>query len=690
MSKLSKQLSYYDLTGGINNVDTIERFNSSVRKTETPDMINVEYYKLGGIKSMDGNTQIGDKQDSAVVGGWEYTKGNTRYIVIALRTGELKIYNTVTDVFDKIYQFPNNSNRVSFCNMNNGVVATNGIDDPVFYEYNRRDELSGSVSISEGSSTVTGTSTVFKTELQIGDKIEIDSHYYKIESIDSDTTLTISRWFSEPEGTGAITSGSGLSVFLSDISQCNAVLTNSDPEIVDNEPIQIRGDAIQFYAGRLWIGGARGLFYSGVGLYNKWDVYTNDAGIIPEVYNDVSEVQALGLYSNFMLVHKKFNTYLLTMSSSSDTMQIQPYSNITCNSQQSWVVSNTKYFVYSRDNMDIFPLSQRTTFSDRYLGDAITQKVRNIFINLNDNETKDIFCVTLPRKRWMLFYLPMISGAGSNYALIYDFQTKSFLARQLPNNQNVTIAFNFSNNVYIGTNDGYVLKEFVGSTFNGQNIKAYYKSPWFDWADNYTQSFSEFVVSLSPDFNNNFKIRTFKDGGSEFEERVINDQSLISSGLIWDGGETVADYNIYINSFPVYRDGVVVDYNYKIVIPDLREDSVSDTTYNIDEDSYISLYREDNDLIVKKRNKTTNIETDFITLEDYYDGYDKIPHEIGNDTVWDMDVWTSGYFNSIRMLLPNNVFEQFQLEIYIDGEDNQGFAINGYAFRRIETDEAPW
>lgn len=601
MSKISRQISFYDLTGGINNVDTMERFNSSPKKTESPDMVNVEYYKLGGIKSMEGNIQIGSDQDSAIVGGWEYTKQNTRYMVIALYTGELKIYDASTDEFVQIYKFPHSSSRVSFCNMNNGVVATNGVDDPVFYEINRKVSIAGVVSISEGYATVTGASTQFETQLKVGDKIEIDSHDYIVESITSDTSLTISRW--DDDGTGAYTTASNQIVYVKEISQCNAYFINTDPEISPSpDPIPIRGNAIQFYAGRLWIGGENGLFYSGVGEYNGWDAYLNDAGHIPEEYNDTSEVLALGLYSNFMLIHKRFNTYMLTLSGSIESMSIQPYSNITCNSQQSWVVSNTKYYVYSKEHMDIFPLSQRTIFSDRYLGEAITNKVRNIFQNLNDNETKDIFCCTLPRKRWMLFYMPMITGLGSNYVLIYDFQTKSFISRQLPNEQQVTIAFNFNNNVYVGTYNGKVLKEFTGNTFDGENIKAYYKSPWFDWADNYTHSFSEFVISLSPDVNNNFKLRTFKDGGSEYESRVIDDQSLITNGLIWDGD--------------------------------------------------------------------THIENNY--------------------TLWDNDVWTSGRFTSIRMLLPNNVFEQFQLEIYIDGEDNQGFAIDGYSFRRIETDEAPW
>lgn len=603
MSKIKSQISFYDLTGGINNVDTMERFNSSPRKTETPDMLNVEYYKLGGIKSMEGNTQIGSTQSAPVVGGWEYTKGNNRYMIIALKTGELKVYTAIENDdeieydFVEVYKFPSNADRVSFCNMNNGVVATNGIDDPVFYEYGRHQAIDGSVSVTNG--TVTGTSTQFTVQLKVGTKIEIDDGAYKVASIASDTSMTIVNW---SNGETPTLSLSDKTVYVTEISPCCATLVNSQPEPgAEGVNTPIRGTAIQYYNGRLWIGTDNGLFYSAVGLYDNWDIYS-DAGVIYSIYNDSSEIQALGLYSDYMLVHKKFNTYLLTCNGESSTIEVKPYSNITCNSQQSFCLSNTKYYVYSKEHRDIYPLSQRTVFSDRYLGESITDKVRNIFQQLNDNDTNSIFCVTYPRKRWMIFYLPLVSGAGSNYALIFDFQTKSFLARQLPREQYVTIAFNYNSNVYVGTYDGKVLREFSGQTFNGQNMNCYYKSPWFDWADNYTHSFSEFIISLAPEINNNFKIRTFKDGDSKFEARTINSEELITTGLIWDGDE--------------------------------------------------------------------HLDTD--------------------DTMWDKDVWTAGTFNSIRMLLPNNVFEQFQLEIYTDGEDNQGFAIDGYAFRRLRTDEAPW
>ena len=599
MSRISSQIIFGDLTGGINNVDSKETINASTKKTQTPDMLNVEYFKLGGIKTMEGNVLVGDKQDYKIIGGWEYTKGNRRYMIIGLANGDVKIYNPATEEFNLIYTFATATDRMSFCNMNNGVVVTNGIDEPIFYEYGRRQILSGSVSTTAGSTTVTGNQTEFTKELNPGDKIEIDSATYFIDSITDDTTLELTE---EVENTL-----SDQILYLSTISSCNATLINEDDP---NVSTPIRGLAIQYYNGRLWIGGDNGLFYSQVGQYNKWDI-KYDAGVLYSIYNDTSEIKALGLFSEFLVVHKKFSTYILTCTGDSSTIVVKPFSNITCESQQSWIVSNTKYYIYSRDFMDIYPLVQHTIFSDKFLGEPVTQKVRNIFQNLIAENSGNIFCVSRPKARQMIFYLPLVNQLGSSYGLIFDHQTKSWLLRNVP--QNVTIAFNYSGNVYIGTEDGMVLREFSGRTFKVYNqetdeiedapIISYYKSPWFDWTNGYTQSFAEFIIEMDNSSENKFYIRTQKDGQSRFEDRIIDSSALNGDALIWDG--------------PIGQD-----------LPD-------------------------------------------------------------NDTTWNNDIWVKGTFENIRMLLPNNVFEDFQLEIGTN-ELGQAFSIYQYGFRRLETEEAEW
>ena len=697
MSRIKSNIVYGDLTGGINNVDTKENLNSSTKKTETPDMVNVEYFQLGGIKTMDGNTKIGSILGGAVVGGWEYTKDDNRYMVIGLDNGEVYIYNPVTNRFDYdavdpdngkdyFYKFAHSSNRMSFCNMNNGVVITNGIDDLLFYERGRNTTLNGTVSVTNGSDTVTGSSTTFGTDVIVGDYVRIEgcAGRYKVTSITNATTMKVSpvidtsytihyyNFFNGadnyyclkaiPEvgddvyddneqvistityvqemtdGECAITfqiggsdvlgvrrhvpsgsdtfnrdkdvthtpaSLSGKTIKMAEISECNATLVNEDDPSISTP---IRGLAIQYYNGRLWVGTDNGLFYSQVGQFNKWDI-KYDAGVLYSIYNDTSEIKALGLFSDFLVIHKKFSTYILTCTGDATTIAVKPFSNITCESQQSWIVSNTKYFIYSRDFMDIYPLVQHTVFSDKFLGEPITKKVRDVFKNLRSSDVKNIFCVSRPRQRQMIFYMPMVNQLGSGYALIYDFQTKSFLVRIVP--QEVTCAFNYDNNIYIGTKDGLVLREFAGRSFQMLNsdgtdvvdtaIISYYKSPWFDWANGYTHSFAEFMIEIANDYNNDFIIRTQKDGQSRFEDRNITSDALVGDALIWDG------------------------------VTDLDD----------------------------------------------------------NNTFWDEDNWVRGTFENIRMLLPNNVFEDFQIEIRTD-ELYQSFAIYQYSFRRIETEEAPW
>ena len=1044
-----RQITYSDLTGGINNVDTKERLNSTPKRTETPDMVNVEYFGLGGIKSMEGNMQIGNKQSSSIVGGWEYVKGNDRHMMIATKDGSVKRYNNTTEKFDEIYKFDHQSDRVSFCNMNNGVIATNGIDDLVFYEYGRNTKLTGTITLTpieeldnEFSNIITGSGEGFGSDFRIGDYIKIDNSLlsYKVNEInlvDNEVTLdknviindgrqylgwsgfeteatisttgnvtcvptgnifrnyaseesytfakrgnginNLSTWdgaiingykynpqsnnisntgnyetlytettdgysyytsgiaikdgslyiviegsesliddtgdwtelfenfpgseytygirdgelrvikydfssytttllptslgsgwtsvsgssgvdyysqtfyaygiqngklyllsgtsktqigsytdwskvsgwysnyssevvnaiayrsnglyvidrngntntllyindsigvnkfnsrfcyytinnastelmvsdlhtvyrilkdrntgecflnqlyvigdenildivgennkgiivtdnniyryyngnltkiinnysywvlnnnevninnynisatnelsedtitlninsynnneytitmdnncdavYSSAEESSEIDSATNISIVnailsfnnndivdnntiyrygeysrnneldeineeeispyvdidfhISDISELNAYIINTNPEASEQDLHQpVRGLAIQYYAGRLWVGGDDGLFYSAVGQPGNWDKYS-DAGRFDTLYNDSSGVKALGIWSEFLMVHKEFSTYLLSCTGNSESIEVKPYSNITCESQQSWIVSNTKYFVFSKDFLDIYPLVQRTVFSDKFLGEPVSQNIRNIFKQLRIEETEKIFCVSRPRERQMLFYLPMDNTVGSSTAVIFDFQTKSWLKRVVP--QDVTIAFNFDNNIYIGTSDGLVLVEFVGQNFNGEPIVSYYKSPWFDWTDGYTQSFAEFMIEIDAGHLNNFYIRTQKDGQSRYEDRIINSDILSKRALTWSGNTE-------------------------------------------------SLY---------------------------------------NNTKWDVNQWASGTFENLRMLLPNNVFEDFQLEIGTN-QLGQGFSIYCYAFRRIEAEEAPW
>ena len=327
----------------------------------------------------------------------------------------------------------------------------------------------------------------------------------------------------------------GVNYYMTPISELNAVYTNSDDETVNYE---IRGLSLNSYQGRLFVGGNDGnLYYSELGLIHGWDA-KYDAGAIPPFYNDNSDFTGLGVYGNYLVIHKRWYTYILDGSGTTDTWEVQPYADISCDSQQSWIVANNGYYIFAKKNGGIYPLLQRTPFINNYLGKEISIKIRESFVNLNQSLTHQIFPVYHPTKKYLMFYMPMLQGDGSNYCYIYDFISESWWLRRVP--QTVTIAFRYNDKVYIGTQDGQILEEFKSLTFNGDAIEFSWKSPWFDFGDgtNYL-SIREFRCKISEEFTNNFYVRNRRDGYDDYHERNVTNDKESFEALVWsdDAGE---------------------------------------------------------------------------------------------------------------------------------------------------------
>lgn len=815
-------VKYNNLTGGLNTVQGINTINQSAKRTESPEMYNVEYYKLGGLCTMDGNNQFGNALSSSVTLGYEYIYGNYKYMVVCTLDGKVWIYNKISNNFDMIYQFKTPTNRHSICSFNNGIVISNGIDDLVYYQYNRNELLAGSVTLENGSKKIIGTDTKFTEELSVGDYISFNniSGKFKIDEISDDTNLQLDRnievetpkiyyaftkedttyyideltnlqqlnvytislenkitkvssegifnnniltvpirqknivngirydnWIqpnitsdttfgtihsddiSNPyllftkEGSGEISKGiinidwtfdqemevsnfsfditnlnpsgiikildgnnnllasrtisnnngklqhinldfnpiktskiniqfsftpsignkyssyifnilmtakqsveyeyeeiitenkeltrdtqkdknidillSNISYYLTDISELNAVYVNTDDPNI-NRPI--RGLAINSYRGRIFVGSDDGvLYYSEVGLIHGWDLKFG-AGAIPTFYDDNSDFTALGIFDKYLVICKRERSYLLDGTSSQDIdWTINPYSDYTCDSQQSWLVANNSFLVYSRQAGGIYPLLQRTIYSPNYQGTEISIKIRDSFTNISTSKYDYIFPVYNPNKKYLMFYLPTVMGTGSNYCYIFDLQTKTWLLRILP--QNVTVAFRFDNNIYIGTQDGLILKEFVGSTFNGETIKWSWKSPWFSFGDgsNYLST-REFRINISEEGANNFQVKVRRDGIDKASNRKVSVNDNNFRSLVWESK--------------------------------LGEDSIT-------------------------------------------------------DTVWGEDNWTINKYTIKRFPLANQYFQTLQIELY--GENlNENMNIYGFEFHGIQLEEVPW
>lgn len=550
-------VQYYNLIGGLNTIAGLGTINQSPRKTESPDMQNVEFYKMGGLQSMEGNIQFGNNTLTAPVAlGHEYIYNDRKYLLVVTTDGEIWEYDRVSNEFvnfNKLYNFSSEAStgrklfqiptpRYSAVNFNNGVVLTNGAEDLIFYQKNRHILLTGEVSGLEGSNQITGNLTKFKTELHKGDTVAFgydSTEYYIVEEILSDTEFLVSVPLKAAIPT--------TSMYIGPISFCNASMVDTtnvpEEEIRDLIGTPIRGLALQSYQGRLWVGGTDGvLYYSEVGLYNGWDIKYG-AGNFPTFYNDTSAFTALALWDKVLVVCKRERTYLLDGTDPDEgKWKIEPYSINTVESQQSWIDCNNGLWGFSKRENGIYPILQRTIYNAFFGGNDLSKRIVDTFDYINQAKYDEIFPVYHPKKGYIMFYIPLLTGIGSNNCFCYDTKAKAWLLRKVP--QEVTSAFEFDNEVYIGTKEGKVLKEFTGLTFDGQPIEFYWKSPWFyfsDATDNKTTK--EFRVKISEEFTNKFKVRNRRDGRDVFKSRNVTNNLGAFTGLVWDIDYQEGDLN---------------------------------------------------------------------------------------------------------------------------------------------------
>ena len=590
---------YYNLTGGLNTSYGLGTINQGTNRTESPEMVNVEYYKLSGLQTMAGNTQFGSTLDSKITVGYEYILEDDSYMIVCTSNGGVYEYNKLSTDYVKIYQFPTPTTRHSIASFNYGIIITNGVDDLVYYRKNRKDLLTGEVSITSGSSLLTGTGTTFKSELSVGDRIQIGDNLYYVDEITDDTNLTIVET--------AVATVENSDFYLSDISRCNAVLVNSNDE---NVSTPVRGLALASYRGRIWVGDREGrLFYSEVGNIHGWDI-RHDAGAFDSFFEDNTDFVALGLWAEYLVAHKRERTYLIDASeSSSSNWQVKQYSEYTCDSQQSFVVANNGYYIFSREAGGIYPMLSRSLYSVLYQAKESSIKVHDSFDIINTAKFDEIYSVYHPSKKYIMFYIPMLNGIGSNECYILDIQTNSWLHRQVP--QEVTCAFQYKDQVYIGTAQGKVLKEFSGRTFDGEKINFSWKSPWFTWGGGTDWTTTrEARFKISEEGASKFHVRTLRDGSSEFKSRIINNDNPNLDSLVWDIGyqagdetvkatqtETVPVYkyttsNNYIyyslintelaRTVPIklfYSDDITGDYTYSTLVTELVDGSEEDNNF---------------------------------------------------------------------------------------------------------------
>jgi hypothetical protein len=384
----------------------------------------------------------------------------------------------------------------------------------------------GTVSISAGSPTVTGTATTFTVDFTVGDDIKIDGNFYKVLSIASNTSLTLDINADTPN------TQNGLSYFIGGIAASSLAAATTIPrtnqtnlqfvnfestggqngtlyfvdgvnkigefyihddgtyhfeELTRSSPIGC--SLIERYAERIIVSGQTSnpsvVYYSG--RLKPYDFEDSSAGFI-----DVGDiVTGIKVFRNSLIIFCKNSIYELTNLDSTPIIK-SVTKNIGC-------VSGNSIQEIGGDLIFLAPDGLRTVAGTARIDDvelsSISRKILplvNEIINNFANYTISSMVIR-ERSQYRLFYYQSGQAASGQKGIIgtFKYNSEGIPAFEWSQTKGLPVKFCTSdvNNdgtevLYHTDETGYVYKHDTGNSFDGANVEAEFQTPDMDYGDN--------------------------------------------------------------------------------------------------------------------------------------------------------------------------------------------------------------
>lgn len=384
----------------------------------------------------------------------------------------------------------------------------------------------GTVSISNGSPTVTGTSTTFLTSFVVNDDIKIDGNFYKVLSITSDTVLTLD--------TNADTSSTqnGLAYYIGGIdsgslagattiprtNQSNVQFVNFEStggqngtiygvdgqnrifefflddnskyhfeEIHRSSPVGC--SLIERYAERIIVAGQTSnpstVYYST--RLKPYDFAGASAGSI-----DVGDiVVGIKVFRNSLIIFCKNSIYELTNLDSTPIIK-SVTKNIGC-------VSGNSIQEIGGDLIFLAPDGLRTVAGTARIDDvelgSISRKIlpliNNILNNFGNYTVSSM--VIRERSQYRLFYYQSGQADSGQQGIIgtFKYNAEGIPAFEWSETKGLPVTVCTSNLNSSGTEvifhadeSGYIYQHDTGNSFDGSNVLAEFQTPDMDYGDN--------------------------------------------------------------------------------------------------------------------------------------------------------------------------------------------------------------
>ena len=493
---------------------------------------------------------------------------------------------TSTDSIEGLFPY---ANGVLVCQGDNIYWSTTGTS----YTQVNKDTYktkTGTVSVTAGSATVTGSGTAFTTEFAANDRIQINNVNYRVLSITSDTVLTldfnvvssVSGQTVKKSGMSSSDLSSATVITRTNQSNCQFVnyesegtygtvyITDGANKIAEFQITLVGGSNVfhfetlerstpinpkraTIFAERLIVAGQSDsestVAYST--RLKPYDFTGASAGTIDT--GDV--IVGIKVFRNSLVVFCKNSIFELTNLDSTPILK-SVTKNIGC------VDGNTIQEI-GGDLVFLAPDGLRTVAGTARIGDvelsSISRKILPVINTLLDNIASYTISSMVIRERsqYRLFYFQSGQAASSQKGIIgtFKFDANGVPAFEWSETLGMEIkrcTSDLNNNneeVQFGANEsGYVYQLDTGNNFDGSNIDAQFQTPDMDYGDNgLRKSLYAVKANIEPEgTNNNLKLRIRYDFEStEVPQPADFDVGNLSSAAIFGASASVFGTSVF-------------------------------------------------------------------------------------------------------------------------------------------------
>lgn len=319
---------------------------------------------------------------------------------------------------------------------------------------------------------------------------------------------------------------------------------NPEIEIIDerdSEDRQVRSNILEVFYGRVFCGNEDRIHWSKSLDPFNWNA-EDDAGWV-QLDGDIV---AITTYSGGLIISTKKSTYYLAKDQTSNgftTTVLSPNHAISSRG----ILKHDNYALYIAED-GIYPVNV-TQENTKKVDEDISWCIQNWIAKRDLTKNDNIFSlsITVQGRNEVWFHIPINGDNEHSYLFVYRFITGRqshyyWLPPRVQPKINCLIEFNGM--ILSGNDNGEILQELKGNTFNGSPISAIAEFPELDFNGTHNKQKFKLFAYVEAQETNNFYLDYFFDGdlNPDRQEVISGDDP---SMLVWDNDDWDSEESLW-------------------------------------------------------------------------------------------------------------------------------------------------